>query len=105
MRIGRGDVLPRSVYHPVIHSAMLAELSELGFSVSGPNSQPALPIIFTMKSGNGCDERTDIQGGDGFTGHWVHTVMLYPNGEWEHISEGSHDGIGLSGLYRAIGRA
>ena len=91
-RIGRGDVHPRSEYDEHTNKEVRDMLRSKGFTVSGPNSDPTKPVEYTQHTtfGNTANEEK------GFNGNTTHTVMVYPNGEWEHTQESTHGGHGAA---------
>ena len=93
-QIGHGDVKPRNEYDQEANSAVLDTLKKQGFKQSGVNSDPHHPMTFRTDTDKGERGKT----GPSYAGHSTHSVIVYPNGEWEHTSEGSHSGFGADGL-------
>lgn len=94
-KVGRGDVLPRNQYDEKRNSAVIDYLKKQGFTRSGVNSDPHAPITFKRDVDKGpATPQSDPKA----AGHSTHSVLVYPNGEWEHTSESSHSGYGPEGL-------
>lgn len=93
-RIGRGGAPPRSEYDETSNKEIRDYLRENGFKATGTNTDQHKPVIYSKHIEEGGDEA-----GGGFNGQSTHTLIVYPNGEWEHSSETSHGGTGVATMH------
>src|SRR6185312_2703943 len=92
-RIGRSDVHPRNEYNEHANKEVRDYLQRNGFKSTGANDDPHKEVVYSKHS-----EHSNPGEDDTFSGSETHSVIVYPNGEWEHSSESSHSGSGLSTL-------
>ena len=94
-KIGHGDVLPRNHYDADKFGAVHSYLTSHGFKTRIPvvgSSDPSKgQAVFYSRKAQNADEPD-------YTGGTTHSVLVYPNGEWEHTSESSHSGFGADSL-------
>lgn len=88
---------PKGEYDERANKEVRDLLTSQGFTPSGENvNDPTKPMIYSLKTSVG-----DPNAGNAtFTGDSVHTVLVHPNGEWEHTSESNHTGSGVADLGR-----
>jgi hypothetical protein len=90
-------------HNPERQAATVKQLEELGFKQSnhGPVDPKTGNMIFT-KVTDFTPETPKTTSSDeaDYRGHVTHTIVVHPDGSWEHSSEGQHKGFNVETLKR-----
>jgi len=82
----------RSEYDEKRNTEITDHLKSLGFKANSANQDPKKDLVTY-----GSKVETPTGSGEAL-GATTHTVVVYPNGAWEHYSESTHEGTNLNDL-------
>jgi hypothetical protein len=96
---------PHREYDEQAHAATVSHLKSQGFEQSDLGRAKDItkePTTYTMTTGHygfkgdSSQKIASLEGGA--EGHTTHTVVVHPDGSWEHTSEATHCGSDLTSL-------
>jgi hypothetical protein len=92
-----GAAKDKSAYDAEKNQALVSYLQSSGFKANSANLDPSKGSVVYSKI------QSLNEAGGGNIGHTNHTVVVHPDGSWEHYSEGTHDGSDLNNLVHVMG--